>query len=60
MEHLHDIGPRARLDGGGDARLEIVFVDGLEHDLHLHLLPVLSQLALELGLTLRNEVHAVE
>jgi len=60
VEHLHDVGPGARLDRGGDARLQVVFVDGLEHDLHLHLLPVLRQLALELRLTLRNEVHAVE
>ena len=60
VKHLDDVGARARLDGRGDPRLEIVLVDGLEHDVHLHLAAIVGELPLELGLALRDEIHAVE
>src|SRR6185436_2480736 len=42
------------------ARLQVVLVDGLERHFHLHLLAVVGELALELGLALGNEVHTEE
>ena len=60
VEHLDDVRARAGLDGRGDARLQVVLVDGLERHFHLHLLAVVGELALELGLALGNEVHTEE
>ena len=56
VEHHEDVGAGARLDGGGDARLQVVGVDGLELDLGAERLAGLRHLALQLDVGLGNEV----
>src|SRR5256885_14661108 len=55
VEHDEDVGARARLDRGGDARLQVVRVDRLEHDLRAERLGGLRHLALELDVRLGGE-----
>src|SRR6266404_4922265 len=54
---VEDVRARARLDGGRDARLQVVGVDRLELDLRAQRLLRLGHLALELDVRLRDEVH---
>ncbi len=56
LEH-EDVGARAGLDRGGDARLQVVRVDGLEGDLGPEGLGGLRHLALQLDVGLGDEVH---
>ena len=53
---VEDVGARAGLDGRGDARLQVVGVDGLQRDLGSERLGGLGHLALQLDVRLRNEV----
>jgi hypothetical protein len=53
---VEDIGAGPRLDGGGDARLQIVGVDGLERDLGAQRLSRLRELASQLLVGLGDEV----
>src|SRR5215472_3994319 len=57
VEHVHDVGPRARLNGGGYARLDVVGVDELEDDLGAESFGGLTGLALELDIAGGDEVH---
>ena len=60
VQHVNDVGPRARLDGGGDARLEVVGIDELEDDLGAERLRRLRGLALELHVAGGDEVHPAQ
>ena len=60
VEHLDQVRPGAGLDGGGDASLQVVGVDGLEGDLDLGLLGVLGDLPPHLHVAFRDEVHPVQ
>src|SRR5262245_65242681 len=55
-EHLEDVGAAARLDGGGDAGLEVIGVDELEDDLGSQRLAGLGSLTLQLDVGLGDEV----
>src|SRR5215831_16569041 len=55
-QHLDDVGAGARLDGGGDARLQVVGVDELERDLGSQRLRRLRGLAPQLDVGLGDEV----
>jgi len=60
VEHDEDVGAGPRLDRGGDARLQVVRVDRLEHDLGAERLGGLRHLALELDVRLGNEVDPTD
>ena len=52
-----DVGARPRLDGGGDARLQVIAVDRLEDNFGAEGLRSLGHLALELDVGFGDEVH---
>src|SRR5207302_9156870 len=60
VEHQDDIGTAAGLDGGGNARLEVVRVDGLERDLGPRLLIVFGDLAPQFDVPLGNEIDPLK
>src|SRR5205809_658918 len=60
VEHQDDVRTAPRLDRRGDARLEIVRVDRLERDVHLHLPVVLGDHPPELGVAFGDEVDPLE
>jgi hypothetical protein len=60
VQHHDDVRPRARLDGRGDARLQVVGVDRLERDLDLRLLAVLGVLPAQLDVPLGDEVDPLQ
>jgi hypothetical protein len=55
-EQQGDIGPRPGLDGGGDARLEVVDIDELEDDLGPERFGRLDRVAPQNDIGLRDEV----
>jgi hypothetical protein len=55
-----DVGAAARRDGGSDAGLEVVGVDGLDRDLGAQGLPGLDRLLLERLVGGRDEVHPAD
>jgi hypothetical protein len=60
VQHHDDVRAGSGLDRGGDARLQVVGVDGLERDLDLRLLLVLGDLASDLDVALGDEVHPLQ
>jgi len=60
VEHLDDVGARARLHGGGDAGLQVVSVDELEHHLSAQGLAGVDRLALQFHVAGGDEVHPAD